>query len=281
MSSHYIRYHKSVPGNPLNSRPGAFEAWAEIRPKQPGWEPPVGTGDIVWLLSGKDGGGPRMSYRLEYFFLAAGKPMQEGGRFVIRGSEGVLFDSCPGIANEPWFDKFHMSIGRGGTSFQKIQDAYLPYFLDLIDASRPETDSIDAAIAEAEASDSPEDAKQLRAIMSRRGQPEFRTKLLSAYEGQCCFSGCEVEGVLEAAHIKAHTEEPNYSLTNGLLLRADLHTLFDLHLIGIDQFDRIRVSKSIKQSEYGKFDGQRIRLPRSLADRPNQRELGRRLEKLT
>jgi len=41
----------------------------------------------------------------------------------------------------------------------------------------------------------------LASIVRRRGQAEFRKKLLAAYRGRCAVSGCDVEDVLEAAHI--------------------------------------------------------------------------------
>lgn len=73
------------------------------------------------------------------------------------------------------------------------------------------------------------DEVTLQAIKTRRGQPEFRKSLIAAYQGQCCVTGCAVESVLEAAHIIPHAQESDYKVTNGLLLRADIHTLYDLN----------------------------------------------------
>lgn len=140
---------------------------------------------------------------------------------------------------------------------------------------------LEAAIVKAEAEQaSIEDIKRLVAIKTRRGQPKFRRALLKAYDGRCCITGCNVEDVLEAAHIISHSEEINYSVTNGLLLRADIHTLFDLHLIGIDELDRIRVSVKLKDSDYQKFDGLSIRLPLEPSERPKQDFLVRRLKEI-
>ncbi|MEO7621592.1 MAG: HNH endonuclease signature motif containing protein [Gallionella sp.] len=280
MTIHYIRYHKEEPGNSITSRAGKFEAWAEFREKQPGWKPPVTTGDIVWVISGKKPGGSKSIYRLENYFKVAENPVLESGRFVVRGSEGKIFDTRPDIGHESWFSDFFVSIGRGGTSFQKIQGDYLPYFLGLFEKSLSSGDRLDGEISASEKSGYPDDEIQFRAIKTRRGQPEFRQKLLSAYESRCCFSGCNVIDVLEAAHIKAHADEPNYSTNNGLLMRADLHTLFDLHLIGVDEWGRIKVSKNLNKSDYQKLDGERIRHPSSFADSPSQFELAKRLKKL-
>lgn len=85
----------------------------------------------------------------------------------------------------------------------------------------------------------------LSSIKVRRGQPKFRKLLLEAFAGQCAVTGCAIEDVLEAAHIIPHTEKVNYSVSNGLLLRADVHTLFDLNLIKINQNGDIYWDKSI------------------------------------
>lgn len=73
-----------------------------------------------------------------------------------------------------------------------------------------------------------------RQIRERRGQQQFRNSLRSRYGDRCLITGCEVLDVLEAAHIKPYRREEDNNPENGLLLRADIHTLFDLNLIGID-----------------------------------------------
>lgn len=102
------------------------------------------------------------------------------------------------------------------------------------------------------------DERTLREIMTRRGQPEFRKRLISAFKGFCCISGCKVLDVLEAAHIVPHAEKPDYSADNGLLLRADIHSLFDLNLIGVSPDGIVRVSPIIASSEYAAFEGRSI-----------------------
>lgn len=104
----------------------------------------------------------------------------------------------------------------------------------------------------------PIDEKVLREIKSRRGQPDFRKALLALLKGKCCISGCNVENVLEAAHIVPHSEVTNYSVSNGLLLRADLHTLYDLNLIGINLDGKIYLSSNLIESDYWVYHGQFI-----------------------
>lgn len=74
----------------------------------------------------------------------------------------------------------------------------------------------------------------LRLIADRRGQTGFRDKLFDRFDRKCVITGCNLADVLEATHIKPYAGEPgDQDADNGLLLRADLHTLFDLHLLGV------------------------------------------------
>jgi len=109
----------------------------------------------------------------------------------------------------------------------------------------------------------------LRAIKTRRGQPEFRKTLLLTYNGKCCISGCSIESVLEAAHIIPHSIETNYKISNGLLLRADIHTLFDLNLIGIDQKGTVQISVDLTDSEYESYRGVSLKQPMLAATKNN------------
>ncbi len=54
------------------------------------------------------------------------------------------------------------------------------------------------------------------------------------YEHRCVVTGCTVIAVLEAAHIRPYRRPEDNDVKNGLLLRADIHTLFDLNLLGIE-----------------------------------------------
>ncbi len=84
------------------------------------------------------------------------------------------------------------------------------------------------------ASAADERERAMRAICIRRGQPAFRAILLAAYDGRCAVTGCDVEEVLEAAHISPYSGPSSDNVCNGLLLRADIHTLFDCGLLAFD-----------------------------------------------
>lgn len=109
-----------------------------------------------------------------------------------------------------------------------------------------------------------------RSIAERRGQEKFRTSLLAAYSNKCAMTGCRDTPVLEAAHIAPYIDEQTNHIQNGLLLRADIHTLFDLYLIGIDvETWKVVVSKRLTDPAYLKLHGIDVRLPSIKSKMPN------------
>lgn len=69
--------------------------------------------------------------------------------------------------------------------------------------------------------------KIIRALTVRRGQKKLRLKLLYLYQGKCAITKCPIEETLHACHIMAHSLTGNNLSTNALLLRSDIHDLFD------------------------------------------------------
>nr|WP_315487780.1 HNH endonuclease signature motif containing protein [uncultured Rhodoferax sp.] len=117
----------------------------------------------------------------------------------------------------------------------------------------------------------PEDERQFKAISVRRGQRDFRDRLLAAWNRRCVVTESRVEGLLEAAHIIPHSEVTDYRTSNGLLLRADIHTLYDIGLLSIDQHMRVHLASALMMSEYKQYEGKRIeRRPEIGADAPSQ-----------
>jgi len=110
----------------------------------------------------------------------------------------------------------------------------------------------------------------LQAIWRRRGQRQFRDLLLTAYDQTCAVSACNVQEALEAAHIRPYRGSHTNHIVNGLLLRSDIHTLFDLGLLGINPKDmRVVVAAELEGSEYAEFDGVPVRVPANASDRPS------------
>ena len=73
-----------------------------------------------------------------------------------------------------------------------------------------------------------------REILIRRGQKRFRDRLLAEYQHRCCVTGTIITDVLQAAHIRPFSAGGPDILDNGLLLRSDIHDLFDLDEILIE-----------------------------------------------
>lgn len=119
--------------------------------------------------------------------------------------------------------------------------------------------------------------KKLREIVQRRGQLEFRNKLVAAYQGQCVVTGCNAVDALEAAHIVPYTGPLSNDITNGLLLRADIHTLLDLDLIGIHpKMLTVALGPVLKNTNYSDLEGKLLAEPNPSAARPNTEALDKR-----
>jgi putative restriction endonuclease len=84
--------------------------------------------------------------------------------------------------------------------------------------------------------------------------------------------------VLEAAHIEDYINENSNHINNGICLRADIHKLFDRHLIGINNDFKVFVSSEIKDSEYRKLDNKKILLPKNKNFHPLKKLLNERFK---
>lgn len=103
-----------------------------------------------------------------------------------------------------------------------------------------------------------------RELVQRRGQRKFREMLIALYNGQCAISGTNVKEALEAAHIIPYSGGQTNHPANGLLLRSDIHNLFDFGLIAIDEATySIIISKILHGSSYQEYDGRKLYLPES------------------
>lgn len=154
---------------------------------------------------------------------------------------------------------------------QEIMDGYLggdPHPQQTLDDARRERlfDNLDEDLR----------VRRLQLVALRQGQPQFRSALLRAYEGRCAVTGTAIESVLEAAHISPYKGEQTNETWNGLLLRADIHTLFDLFQITVEATSlRVRVSPALAGSEYADLEGTVIATPGTLDDQPDRERLAR------
>ena len=120
----------------------------------------------------------------------------------------------------------------------------------------------------------------LASICRRQGQEKFRRKLLEAYERKCAVTNSSITETLEAAHIIPYKGSSTNHVQNGILLRADIHTLFDLDLLRIDENYLIHIDKSIEYKEYKKLDLKYLRLPKNKESHPSSEALKKRFKNL-
>jgi hypothetical protein len=111
--------------------------------------------------------------------------------------------------------------------------------------------------------------RALREVVQRRGQRKFREALLQAYAGRCAITGCPVIPLLEAAHITPYLGPDTNTINNGILLRADIHTLWDLGLLAVDpNTGEVWVSPEVDDPSYRVLSGQPLKHPSHTAQHP-------------
>jgi putative restriction endonuclease len=103
-------------------------------------------------------------------------------------------------------------------------------------------------------------------ILPRLGQGGFRVIVADSYNRACAVSSSHILHILDAAHIRPYAQGGSHSPTNGLLLRQDIHTLFDRGYLTVTPEYRLEVSKRIKEefnngAEYYAMHGRQINLP--------------------
>jgi putative restriction endonuclease len=111
-------------------------------------------------------------------------------------------------------------------------------------------------------------------VCPRLGQGMFRVGVTGAYGGACAVSREHSLPVLEAAHIRPYADEGTHDVANGLLLRADIHRLFDAGYVTVTPDNHFVVSRRLAQEwENGKayyaMEGRAIALPNRAVDRPD------------
>jgi len=143
----------------------------------------------------------------------------------------------------------------------------------ILDAVRERLHAVGEIDELLEPSDDPE--RPLRLIRGRLGQGAFRSLVTDAYTRRCAISGERTLPALEAAHIKPYAESGPNRTENGLLLRSDLHRLFDSGYVTVTPERRIEVSRRIKEEfengrDYYRYHGQELAtVPRNCAERPD------------
>lgn len=105
--------------------------------------------------------------------------------------------------------------------------------------------------------------RRLGEIASRPGQKKFASNIHKNYGGKCAVTGCEAREVLEAAHIHIHDGSDDNAQDNGILLRADIHSLFDALLITLSEDGRrLEVSDDLTDPSYAFLREATVTMPR-------------------
>lgn len=103
---------------------------------------------------------------------------------------------------------------------------------------------------------------KLAEISQRQGQLEFSARIRMNYGGKCAVTGCDTREALEAAHIKIYKGADDFSSDNGILLRADIHALFDALLFTInEEGKKIEICNELKGSIYSDLHGKELSTP--------------------
>jgi len=114
------------------------------------------------------------------------------------------------------------------------------------------------------------------ALVHRRlGQGSFRVLVTETYERRCAITQEKALPVLQAAHIRPVTKFGQHRIDNGILLRSDVHTLFDQGYITVTPDHRVRVSQRLKRDfdngeHYYQLDRSQLWLPGRSEDQPKR-----------
>jgi putative restriction endonuclease len=112
-------------------------------------------------------------------------------------------------------------------------------------------------------------------VRPRLGQGAFRVAVTDAYDRACAITGEHSLPALEAAHIRPFALEGPHTVNNGLLLRADLHRLFEQGYITIDADYRLDVSDRLRADysngkTYYPLRGAHVALPKAIEEQPDR-----------
>jgi len=112
-------------------------------------------------------------------------------------------------------------------------------------------------------------------VRQRLGQGAFRILVTDIYQRQCAVTRERALPALDAAHIKPVSEEGRHRIDNGLLLRSDIHKLFDAGYVTVAPDYRFLASRKLKKDfdngeEYIQLAGTKLWLPKRSEDRPNR-----------
>jgi putative restriction endonuclease len=111
-------------------------------------------------------------------------------------------------------------------------------------------------------------------ILPRLGQGAFRVAVTDAYRRECGLTPGRVLPALDAAHIRSWSDGGAHAVSNGILLRRDIHRVFDAGYATFDEDLRFVVSDRVRTEfnngeEYRRLHGMRLKAPADVGLRPD------------
>jgi putative restriction endonuclease len=115
-------------------------------------------------------------------------------------------------------------------------------------------------------------------LRPRLGQGAFRIGVTDVYRRRCAVTGERTLPILDAAHIRPYGAGGEHEVANGLLLRTDVHRLFDLGYVTVSADGRFEVGRRLKEDFengrlYYEMHGRPIALPRDINQTPAREAL--------
>lgn len=177
------------------------------------------------------------------FFLPRDQWLPVPPEFPLQAQQGKNFDATMGVGRAVW-----EAVQR------RFKTAFLDYGVRQIEGAM---------------------WSEPRLVRQRLGQGSFKVLVSETYERRCAITREKALPVLQAAHIRPVAAAGAHRIDNGLLLRSDVHTLFDRGYISVAPDHRIRVSTRLKRDfdngeHYYQLDGTSIWVPKREADRPHR-----------
>ena len=221
---------------------------------------------LAWEVFGEKNGVAslgEMRTRIEKYRRAPELPREDYkiGCVVLR--EPFFFDEGSWI---PILKSFSLNIVSGKSYEVNSEEGR-----DLWDAVRSRLGPVSSS-AEAEPAPMYGDPTLVR---QRLGQGGFRVLVTDTYERRCAVTQEKALPVLEAAHIRSVSEGGQHRVDNGLLLRSDIHRLFDRGYVTVTPDHQFLVSRKLKEDfdngePYYTFHGGELWLPKESDSRPSR-----------
>ncbi len=114
-----------------------------------------------------------------------------------------------------------------------------------------------------------------KVYLPRRGQGAFRLMVMDAYGRRCAITGEKTLPALDAAHIRPFHEKESHEVQNGILMRSDIHRLFDQGYVTVTPDLRFRVSAQIRDQFhngliYYDLNDRRLSIPEAVDHQPDR-----------